>query len=57
MTNISEIARKHAEKLKGQSDSEKALFAARKSMEEVRRNRHIQDPDQLASGKANEYNA
>lgn len=54
MTNISEIARIHAEKLKDQSDSEKALFAARKAMEEVRRNRHIQEPDQLASGKSDE---
>ncbi|MFT7689203.1 MAG: hypothetical protein ACI9FB_004571 [Candidatus Azotimanducaceae bacterium] len=54
MTNISIFSDKQIENLKGKSDSEISLVAARRAMEEVRRNHHIQEPDQLASGMSDE---
>lgn len=54
MTNIKTIKDKQNEKLKGKSNEEKALAAARRAMEEMRRHRHTKEPDQLASGKSNE---
>ena len=55
MTNISNIKDKQNEKLKGKSDEEKALAAARRAMEEMRSKRHIKEPDQLTSGKTDEH--
>lgn len=52
MADIKQIKDKQNEKLKGKSDEEKALAAARRAMEEMRRKRHIKEPDQLASGKS-----
>lgn len=52
MADIKQIKDKQDEKLKGKSDVEKALAAARRAMEELRRKRHIKEPDQLASGKS-----
>ena len=52
MTDIKQIKDKQDEKLKGKSNEEKALAAARRAMEEMRRKRHIEEPDQLASGKS-----
>ncbi len=52
MTNISDIKKKQDEKLKGKSDEEKALAAARRAMEELRKKDHLKEPDQLASGKS-----
>lgn len=52
MTNISDIKKKQDEKLKGKSDEEKALAAARRAMEELRKKGHLKEPDQLASGKS-----
>ena len=54
MADIKQIKDKQDEKLKDKSDEEKALAAARRAMEEMRRKRHIQEPDQLASGKSDE---
>ena len=54
MTNIKNIKDKQNEKLKGKSDEEIALAAAYRAMEEMRRYRHIKEPDQLASGKSDE---
>ena len=54
MADIKKIKDKQNEKLKGKSNEEKALAAARRTMEEMRRKRHIQEPDQLASGKSDE---
>ncbi len=51
MAEIKQIKDKHNEKLKGKSDEEKALAAARRTMEELRHKRHLKEPDQLASGK------
>lgn len=52
MVKISYIKDKQNEKLKGRSDEEKALAAAYRAMEELRKHRHIKEPDQLASGKS-----
>ncbi len=52
MAEIKQIKNKQDEKLKGKSDKDKALSAARIVMEEMRRNRHIKEPDQFASGKS-----
>lgn len=52
MADIKQIKDKQDEKLKGKSDEEKALAAARRAMEEMRRKRHLKEPDQLASGKS-----
>lgn len=52
MADIKQIKDKQNEKLKGKSDEEKALAAARRAMEEMRRKRHLKEPDQLASGKS-----
>ncbi|GAB1260794.1 hypothetical protein [Aurantivibrio plasticivorans] len=54
MADIKQIKDKQDEKLKGKSDEEKALAAARRAMEEMRRKRHLEEPDQLASGKSDE---
>lgn len=54
MADIRNIKDKQNDKLKGKSDKEKALAAARRTMEEMRRHRHIKEPDQLASGKSDE---
>ena len=54
MVDIKQIKDKQNERLKGKSDEEKALAAARLAMEEMRRKRHIKEPDQLASGKSDE---
>jgi hypothetical protein len=52
MADIKQIKDKQDEKLKGKSDEEKALAAARRAMEEMRHKRHLKEPDQLASGKS-----
>ncbi|HTF84120.1 hypothetical protein ACSV5M_06170 [Cellvibrio sp. ARAG 10.3] len=52
MGHIKHIKDKQDEKLKNKSDEEKALAAARRAMEEMRRKRHLKEPDQLASGKS-----
>jgi hypothetical protein len=52
MADIKQIKDKQNEKLKGKSGEEKALVAARRAMEEMRRKRHIKEPEQLASGKS-----
>jgi len=52
MADIKQIKDKQDEKLKGKSDEEKALAAARRAMEEMRSKRHLKEPDQLASGKS-----
>lgn len=52
MADIKQIKDKQDEKLKGKPDEEKALAAARRAMEEMRRKRHLKEPDQLASGKS-----
>lgn len=52
MADIKQIKDKQDEKLKGKSDEEKALAAARRTMEEMRSKRHLKEPDQLASGKS-----
>jgi len=52
MADIRQIKDKQDEKLKGKSDEEKALAAARRAMEEMRSKRHLKEPDQLASGKS-----
>lgn len=54
MADIKQIKDKQNEKLKGKSDEEKALAAARRAMEEMRNKRHLKEPDQLASGKSDE---
>jgi hypothetical protein len=54
MADIKQIKDKQNEKLKGKSGEEKALAAARRAMEEMRRQRHLKEPDQLASGKSDE---
>lgn len=54
MADIKQIKDKQDEKLKGKSDEEKALAAARRAMEEVRRKRHLKEPDHIASGKSDE---
>lgn len=54
MADIKKIKDKQDQKLTGKSDKEKALAAARRAMEEMRRKRHIKEPDQLASGKSDE---
>lgn len=54
MADIKKLKDKQDEKLKGKSDEEKALAAARRAMEEMRRKRHLIEPDQLASGKSDE---
>ncbi|WP_308366589.1 MULTISPECIES: hypothetical protein [unclassified Microbulbifer] len=52
MANIKKIKDKQNEKLKGKSDKEKALAAARRAMQEMRKHRDIKEPDQLASGRS-----
>ncbi|WP_444936352.1 hypothetical protein ACJJIW_21830 [Microbulbifer sp. JMSA004] len=52
MANIKQIKDKQDEKLKGKSDEEKALAAARRAMAEMRSKRHLKEPDQIASGKS-----
>ena len=52
MANSKQIKGKQDEKIKDKSDEEKALSAARRAMEEMRRKRHLKEPDQLASGKS-----
>jgi len=54
MADIKQIKDKQNEKLRGKSDEEKSLAAARRTMEEMRRKRHIKEPGQLASGKSDE---
>mgnify|MGYP003683164091 CR=1 FL=1 len=54
MAKIVHLSQKQNEQLKGKSDKEIALAAARRAMEEARRNRHINEPEQLASGKSYE---
>jgi hypothetical protein len=54
MAKISQIKDKQDAKLKGKSDEQKALAAARRAMEEMRQKRHIKEPDQLASGRSDE---
>lgn len=54
MADIKKIKDKQNQKLTGKSDKEKALAAARRAMEEMRRKRHLKEPDQLASGKSDE---
>jgi len=48
------LSPKQHEQLKGKSDEEKALAAARRAMEELRRKRYLKEPDQFASGKSDE---
>lgn len=54
MTNNISLPEKQNEQLKGNSDEDVALAAARRAMEEARRKRHIKEPEQLASGKSDE---
>lgn len=54
MAKITNIKDKQNENLKSKSDKEKALAAARRAMQEMRKHRHIKEPDQLASGKSDE---
>ncbi|WP_075184684.1 hypothetical protein [Teredinibacter haidensis] len=54
MAKVIRLSQKQNAQLRGKPDKELALAAARRSMEGVRRNRHIQEPEQLASGKSDE---
>lgn len=51
---ISKIRDKQNEKLISKPDSEKALAAARRAMEESRKFGSIKEPEHLASGKSDE---
>ncbi|WGO97055.1 hypothetical protein QFX18_13480 [Saccharophagus degradans] len=52
MANIKDLSEKQNKKLKGKSDAEKALAAAKRAMVEARRFRNLKEPDQFASGKS-----
>lgn len=52
MANLKDLKEKQNKALKNRPDAEKALAAAKRAMVEARRFRHLQEPDQLASGKS-----
>ena len=51
MTNIIRIKNKQDKVLEGKSDEKKALAAARRTLEELRKKRHLKEPDQLGSSQ------
>ncbi len=52
VSNVKQLSEKQKKANSQKSDSQKALAAAKRAMADMKTKRHLEEPDQLASGRS-----